>query len=190
MREPTFLIIRHAESIWNATGRWQGHGDPPLSERGRRQAAALAAELADVPIVHLVSSDLQRAYATASALGAARGLVPDREPRLRELDIGSWTGLTRREIAARDDAKLRRFEAVDPDVRAGDAESRRALRIRARGFVRAFAGALEVLDESAESGVALVTHLGVINALLPGLEPANAEWHRVRASELELDPQA
>ena len=36
----TVWLIRHAESEWNAAGRWQGLADPPLSARGRGQAAA------------------------------------------------------------------------------------------------------------------------------------------------------
>ena len=42
MPETCFLLIRHAESTWNAAGRWQGHGDPPLSARGVLQAERLA----------------------------------------------------------------------------------------------------------------------------------------------------
>ncbi len=34
------LLIRHAESEWNARGLWQGHADPPLSSTGRAQAEA------------------------------------------------------------------------------------------------------------------------------------------------------
>jgi broad specificity phosphatase PhoE len=29
------LIARHGQSDWNATRRWQGHADRPLTERGR-----------------------------------------------------------------------------------------------------------------------------------------------------------
>ena len=42
----TVWLIRHAESEWNAAGRWQGQRDPALSQRGREQAQQLAATLA------------------------------------------------------------------------------------------------------------------------------------------------
>ena len=61
MGDPTFYLIRHAETQWNADGRWQGHGDPPLSARGRVQAAELATALTGQPVDLLVTSDLQRA---------------------------------------------------------------------------------------------------------------------------------
>ena len=93
MSEASLLLIRHAESSWNVAGRWQGHGDPPLSDRGRVQANALARELARETIDVLVSSDLRRAAETAAILGQARGLPPELNPGVRELDPGDWAGL-------------------------------------------------------------------------------------------------
>ena len=46
------LLIRHAESVWNAAGRWQGQEDPPLSERGQAQALALKPD-ADLSVATL-----------------------------------------------------------------------------------------------------------------------------------------
>ena len=45
MTESRLWLIRHAESTWNAAGRWQGQADPPLSEKGRAQARQLAESL-------------------------------------------------------------------------------------------------------------------------------------------------
>ncbi len=42
----TILLARHGESDWNVAGRWQGHADRPLTERGREQAERLAERLA------------------------------------------------------------------------------------------------------------------------------------------------
>jgi probable phosphoglycerate mutase len=176
--ETSFLLIRHAESIWNAGGRWQGHGDPPLSPRGRAQAAELAERLAGEGIELLIASDLTRCAETAAILGARWGLLPSPDPRLREIDIGAWTGLTREQIEAREADLLARFEAEDLEARPGGGETR--LEIRAR--VRAAAAELAGLHRGRR--LALVTHLGVIRALVPGAELANAEWLRVPASAL------
>lgn len=178
MRETRFVLIRHAESVWNAAGRWQGHADPPLSERGRAQAEALAADLAPLGIEVLLASDLARAAQTASIVGEAIGCEPVFDARLRELNIGRWAGLTREEIARRDADALARFEAGDLDARAGGAESRRELRARTRAAVQLRG------QQHAGRLVALVVHLGVIGSLRPGLLLANAAWHLLDAGEL------
>ena len=90
MDQALFLLIRHAESAWNAAGRWQGQADPPLSPLGREQARAVARELAEAKLDVLLASDLCRALETARRVGAPHGLVPTPDPRLRELDVGRW----------------------------------------------------------------------------------------------------
>jgi broad specificity phosphatase PhoE len=182
--EALFILIRHAESEWNASGRWQGQADPPLSAAGRRQAAALARALAGESLEVLVASDLARAAETARILGAALGLTPGLDPRLRELDVGRWAGLTREQIARDEAQALARFEAGDPDARPGGGETRRELRARVRSAAAALA------RQHAGRRVALVTHLGVVRALLPCTELANAEWRRVPATEIAGAPGA
>jgi len=159
-------------------GRWQGHGDPPLSERGREQAARLAAELADEGIERIVASDLARASETAAILGDALGLAPERDERLRELDIGRWTGLTRGEIEDLDCVRLENFERGGSEVRAGGGECRREIADRVRSSVA------EIAERHSGRCVAIVAHLGVVSSLLAGPVFANAEWRRITAGEL------
>jgi len=182
--DASLLLIRHAESTWNAAGRWQGHGDPPLSREGRDQALELAGQLAGEGIEVLIASDLTRSAQTAAILGARWGVVPRHDARLREIDIGAWTGLTREQIAERDAELLARFEAERLEARPGGGETR--LEIRAR--VRAAAAELEAAHRGRR--VALVTHLGVIRALVPGAETANAGWLRLAARALQAQREA
>lgn len=163
-----YALIRHAESEWNAADRWQGHGDPPLSDRGRSQADALAHSLEGEPFDLLICSDLQRAVETAQAISRVCGLEPRLDARFRELDVGRWTGLGADEIAAREPEIFARFEALEPDVRPGGGETRREIRERVRAAVEVVAA------EHPGRYIALVCHLGVIRALLPGSEPENA----------------
>jgi broad specificity phosphatase PhoE len=65
------LLIRHGQTAWNASGRFMGHHDIPLSELGLRQAAAVGRKLGPERPLVIYSSDLQRAYQTAQALLAA-----------------------------------------------------------------------------------------------------------------------
>lgn len=93
----SILLVRHGQSEWNATGRWQGQADPPLSALGRQQAHAAAGRVGTVDLI--VSSDLERAAHTAQILSSALGVGPVVvEPRLRERDAGEWSGLTHDEI--------------------------------------------------------------------------------------------
>ncbi len=91
------LLLRHAESEWNAAGRWQGQVDTPLTERGRRHAAEAGPLLASFEMV--VSSDLRRARQSAEIIAAGAGIETiSEEPRLRERYAGPWQGLTLDEI--------------------------------------------------------------------------------------------
>jgi broad specificity phosphatase PhoE len=69
------VIVRHAQSVWNAESRWQGWADPPLSALGQQQAADAGRTLSGlhspVPIPDLIAaSDLRRARQTAELLAA------------------------------------------------------------------------------------------------------------------------
>jgi broad specificity phosphatase PhoE len=61
----------------------------------------LAGRLSDVPLAAVYSSDLPRALETAELVAARRGLEVVVDPALREIDLGSWSGLTRAEIEER-----------------------------------------------------------------------------------------
>jgi broad specificity phosphatase PhoE len=97
----TILLARHGETDWNREKRWQGLADPPLNERGREQARALAERLEPVPFTAIYASDLRRASETARLVAEGRGLGVTTMPELREIDVGSWTGLTQAEVQER-----------------------------------------------------------------------------------------
>ena len=91
------LVVRHAASVWNLEGRWQGQADPPLAEQGAAQARLAAASLGDVSCI--VSSDLRRASSTAEIIAEALGAGPVTiDAGWRERDVGRWQGLTTAEI--------------------------------------------------------------------------------------------
>jgi len=177
--KPTrFVLIRHAESTWNAAQRWQGHGDPPLSARGRAQAAACAEELRGQQVDLLVCSDLLRTRETAALIAGALGLTAIASERLRELDVGAWTGMTRAEIAEKEPEVLAPFEAGNPEIRPGGGETRSEIRRRVRAAIE------DLALENAGRRIVLVVHAGVIKALLPGSEPANTEVLEVTLQEI------
>ncbi len=96
----TILLARHGESDWNSSQRWQGLADRPLTDLGRQQAAELAARLEETELDAVYSSDLQRARETAEIVARSKGLDVHAIPDLREVDVGSWSGLTRADAEA------------------------------------------------------------------------------------------
>jgi broad specificity phosphatase PhoE len=97
----TILLARHGETQWNLERRWQGWADPPLNETGRDQARALAAQLRDTPFDAVYTSDLKRAHETAEIVAAPHGVPVVADPALREIDVGSFSGLTHTEVLER-----------------------------------------------------------------------------------------
>lgn len=96
---PTLLLIRHGRTAANASGILAGRSPGVvLDDTGRSQAAALAARLADLPLVRVVASPLERTVETAEAVLAVGGTkkVPRPplvlEPQILECDYGSWSG--------------------------------------------------------------------------------------------------
>jgi broad specificity phosphatase PhoE len=147
------LLLRHAESEWNAEHRWQGKADPALSARGRTDALRAGTRLP--PFEAIVSSDLARALETARLIARAK---PGTElawvtPLLQERAVGPWQGLTRAQIEQRWPGYLARHErptGYEPDERV-----LRRLRV-----------VLGVLERDFEGQrVLCVTHGGVIHAL-------------------------
>lgn len=91
----TVLLVRHGETLWNRERRLQGWAPVGLSERGRAQARALGAALADRYVVDSIdTSDLRRSRETATIVAEAVGARVREEPGWRERDFGVLQGVT------------------------------------------------------------------------------------------------
>jgi broad specificity phosphatase PhoE len=179
------LLIRHGQTSWNAEGLWQGHAGPGLTVEGQAQADRLARSLREEPEqpwTKVISSDLARARQTAVAVADRLGLPIEIDLRLRELDVGAWSGLQRSEIERRDPETLRAFERGEPMIRPGGGESRIEIRERTHAFV------CDLANHCSGEHLIVVTHLGVIRALVPGAEPSNSDRIEVVAEELAARP--
>lgn len=178
----TLMLIRHGETTWNREGRWQGHADPDLTAEGLAAAEALARRLAEAhavcPWQAVFASDLLRARKTADRIARALALPVEVDARLRELDVGRWSGQTRAQIAAREPDLLASFEAGRPGIRPGGGESRIEIRERSHDFV------CSLLARRPGQRLLVVTHLGVIRALVPGARPENLACTEAFAEEI------
>jgi len=153
----TVYLARHGESDWNVEQRWQGHADRPLTERGREQAQTLAERLVAVALDAVYASDLRRAWETAEAVAAPRGLEVVRLRELREVDVGSWSGFTRDECAERFPAAFARWQ--DGGSGWEDGESYEAMGQRIVGAIRRIAA------EHPDGAILVVSHGGPIRAV-------------------------
>jgi broad specificity phosphatase PhoE len=144
----TILLARHGETDWNREGRWQGWADPPLNDSGRAQARALARQLRDARFDAVYASDLQRAHETAAIVAEPHGVPVVADSGLREIDVGSWSGLTRAELEAR-----------FPGGERPDGETREQHAGRVLGAVE------RIARDHPGARILLVTHGGTMRAL-------------------------
>jgi probable phosphoglycerate mutase len=161
----TIYLIRHGETDWNQAGRWQGHADVPLNDLGFRQARIVARRLAaeGVQFDAIYSSDLARAFQTAWEIGAAVKVPVQLLPNLREIDLGTWSGLTYDEIKFTHPTEIALLEQGQ-DVPRGGGESLSALRKRVVEAVDA------ITHHHGSGTLGLVTHGGCIRMLLAHAE--------------------
>jgi broad specificity phosphatase PhoE len=175
-RVTILLLARHGESDWNRARRWQGFADRPLTDRGREQAAALAERLADIALDAVYASDLQRARDTAEAVARAQGLEAIQLRELREVDVGSWSGLTREEAEARFPDGFRRWQNGGTGWDDGETYDRMSERV--------VAAVNRIAAERAGGRVLVVSHGGPIRAIhAAALELKVEAYRRIRPVE-------
>jgi len=90
-------IVRHGETEWSASGQHTSVTDLPLTEAGRRQAAAVRQVLGDLTPALVLSSPRRRALETAELAGLR---VDDTTEDLAEWFYGAYEGKTTAEIRA------------------------------------------------------------------------------------------
>ncbi len=95
----TVLLVRHgltASTGHLLTGWTPGVG---LDDRGRAQASALAARLAELSLDAIVTSPLQRCAETVAAIADRRSAEIKIDERVGECKYGEWTGKALKELA-------------------------------------------------------------------------------------------
>ena len=167
-------LIRHAPTGWNEARRIQGRTDTALSPRGRAMARAWRPPAA-IARRAAIASPLRRCLDTARLAGLA---PPRPEPRLIEMDWGSWAGERLAGLRTRHGDAMAENEARGLDFRPAGGESPREVQARL----------LSLFVDLAASGrdTVAVTHRGVIRAAVglatgwdflapPPLDPGRAD---------------
>jgi broad specificity phosphatase PhoE len=149
--ETFFYLIRHGETDWNRQKRLQGQKDIPLTLRGINQAVQCGLRMSKERLNAIFSSDLQRAYDTAQSIAQAFSHSVFTHNEFRERHYGRWEGLTRSEI----EQQFGEFSEDGHGIETLDAMKERAL-IRIE----------DILSTHAQKRIAIVSHGGLINAIL------------------------
>ena len=154
------IIIRHGETEWNKTGRFQGHSDVPLSEEGRAQAEALGRNLVLDHADAIYASDLIRAMETATPLAARFGLTVTPDPLLRELNFGAWEGRSFNDVNAEHSDAMKRFYNDPEHADIPESEPFPVFQKRVAGRVR------EIVRAHQGKRIVIVSHGASIRILL------------------------
>ncbi|WP_231512194.1 histidine phosphatase family protein [Paucibacter sp. KBW04] len=153
------LAIRHGETDWNCSGRYQGQTDIALNAQGLAQALQTAQALADEDLAAIYTSDLARAQQTAQRLADVKCLPLQIEPALREQHFGVFQGLRADEIALRWPEAHACWHRREPDFGPEGGESRRAFHRRCLTAIERQAA------QHPGQTIAIVCHGGVLDCL-------------------------
>jgi probable phosphoglycerate mutase len=158
----SILLVRHGETEWNLQRRVQGRFDSPLTERGVVQAHAigeLVRRLPDAAVARIVASPLDRARRTAEIIAGHLGARLIIDDRLREISVGSWDGLTYRDI-----------EMCSPGVFDGDGRHEWYFRAPDGDTYEAFTARIaEWLAEAAGARLLIAVTHGIVSRVARGL---------------------
>ena len=168
----TLFFLRHGETAFNDEGRVTGQRDIPLAPRGRDQAAAAGRTLLrifeerglDGAAVPFHVSTLERARVTAEIARTAMGLDPagyTTDPRLMELSLGTWEGMSVAEASQRFAANFK-ARSEDPwDVAPAGGENYRQLTERVGAALAGFSRPCVIVAHAGTGRAVLTLEGGV-----------------------------
>jgi broad specificity phosphatase PhoE len=171
--DTTIFLVRNAATAWTRDGRITGRRDLDLSPEGRAQTDQLAAQLARIEISEVLVSPQQHAVQTAEPIAARHGLEVARDPRLGDLAVGAFEGMSGALVSVSEDYRRwldgNALSGVEPLADARD---------------RMLASLTQALaDSELGANVVLVSHAGPLRLLLAhALGMELGQFHRLRLS--------
>jgi alpha-ribazole phosphatase len=116
------FLVRHGQVKGHQEKRYNGQGEVPLTDTGRRQFELLAERLQGESLAAVYSSDLSRCLTGAHAIAHPHRLVPQGRRDLREICMGEWEGITWKELQKEypDQWKARIADLVNYRAPAGE----------------------------------------------------------------------
>ena len=189
-----FGLIRHAETLWNRQNRIQGHGDSPLTARGKKDADGWGRRLSGIAWDRIVGSDLGRAVDTAAIINHHLQIPIETDPRLREQDWGEWSA------KPADKIQYEELHKLDEAQRSGWQFCPPGGEDRISVWQRSHNALVDAARLWPGNTILVVTHEGVIKNLIyrlcnrlyaPGesslIESRHLHWLVINNSGLQLD---
>jgi broad specificity phosphatase PhoE len=152
LQSTRLYLVRHAQTDWNATGRFQGQTDVPLNAQGLRDCAEARKSAQDLPLTAAYTSPLLRARQSAEALLEDRGLALQERPALMELHLGELEGMYATEARERFAHILKQWKEAPTSVHMPGGESLVEVQTRVSKCVQ------EIVEQNPGGTVLIVAH--------------------------------
>jgi len=146
------ILIRHGETYWNETRKFQGFSDPELSPKGWIQAQKLANSLREEQLSMIYSSPLQRARQTAEYISRYHSCPLAVVEELKELNQGQLEGLTVADLQRDYQDFFKKWIAEPESTQLPEGESLGSLQNRAWKAIE------RIIADHPEDTVAVVAH--------------------------------
>ncbi len=158
-----FILVRHGQTEWNASGRYQGQSNVALSDTGRKQARLLAERFPLKQLDAIYTSDLDRARETAECVGEKLDVPVYPEKAFRELSFGDWEGLTYQQITARWPEESNKLFIAPDELEIPHGETFQALQKRALEKIN------ELCKKHVDQTIGIFAHGAINKTILAGL---------------------
>lgn len=159
---PTMIyLVRHGETPLTPMRKFSGVGplNPELTEKGRREAELVAAEIKKIAPDVLISSPLRRTKETAEIISYVTGLEIEFDEIWRECDFGVWDGMSIAEVKEEYPEDYAMWVSTSSFAPPGGESYESAM-------ARSVQGLLSIAADYPQKKVCVVTHNGMIKTAL------------------------
>lgn len=154
------FFVRHGQTGWNASFRYQGQTDIALNEFGLSQAELVARRLKREQITAVISSDLCRAQVTAQKIADVCHVPLTTELAFREIHFGLWEGQTYDVVRQKWPKLLKELYDSPDEIVIPGGESFNQVQARAMIAVN------QLIHKYAEQNIVVVSHGAIIRTII------------------------
>ena len=189
---PSLILVRHGQSVWNASNRFTGWTDVDISDQGVEEAEEAGRELSAIRIDVVHTSDLVRAQRTAEIImrhnEASDGAPTKYDWRLNERHYGALQGLNKAETAEKHGAEQvhvwrRSFDVAPPEGESLEMTAERTIPYFTEEIVQDLADDKSVLVSAHGNSLrSIVMHIegispeDIVSLEIPTGEPIHYEY--------------